>query len=457
MSALPHTWSTFTLSQIGGVVGGKTPSKANSKFWNGGNIPWVSPKDMKKFRLTSSEDKISEAAITEAGMELLPENSILLVTRSGILAHTLPIALIQIPVTINQDIKAIRPSANINSQFIAYNLLSHGQKILNECSKSGTTVASVETKQLEAFSFPLAPLAEQKRIADKLDTVLARVDACRERLDRVPLLLKRFRQSVLAAAISGRLTEDFRKNVNESSEWGNVKAGELCEWITKGTTPPKSGMHEGSGDVPYVKVYNLCFDGRLDFTVNPTFVNQETHEVMLKRSKVFPGDVLMNIVGPPLGKVSIVPSAFPEWNINQAIAVFRAKERIYNRFLAYFLMCDVTIANLIQKSKATAGQFNLTLEVCRQIEIPLPSMAEQQEIVRRVETLFAFADRLEARLVTARTATDRLTPALLAKAFRGELVPQDPNDEPASELLKRLAAQREAAPKSARGRKAAAL
>ena len=82
-------------------------------------------------------------------------------------------------------------------------------------------------------------------------------------------------------------------------------------------------------------------------------------------------------------------------------------------------------------------------------------MTEQTEIVRRVETLFAFADRLEARLKTAQTAADRLTPALLAKAFRGELVPQDPNDEPAAELLKRLAASRDAAPKAKRGRRSA--
>jgi type I restriction enzyme S subunit len=301
---------------------------------------------------------------------------------------------------------------------------------------------------------PLAPLPEQKRIADKLDTVLARVDACRERLNRVPLILKRFRQSVLAAAISGKLTEDWKQRKNE---WTYSKAEELCEWITKGTTPPKSGMYEGSGDIPYIKVYNLRFDGRLDFTVNPTFVDKDTHEIMLKRSKVFPGDILMNIVGPPLGKVSIVPDSFSEWNINQAIAVFRAKREIYNRFLAYFLMCEATIADLIGKSKATAGQFNLTLEICRQIDVPVPSMDEQHEIVRRVETLFAFADRLEARLVGARAAADRLSPALLAKAFRGELVPQDPNDEPAAELLKRLAAARTAtSDKPRRGRAAKA-
>ncbi len=101
------------------------------------------------------------------------------------------------------------------------------------------------------------------------------------------------------------------------------------------------------------------------------------------------------------------------------------------------------------------NQPNLNLSKIKDFKLKLPSLLEQHEIVRRVETLFAFADRLEARLATARIAAERLTPALLAKAFRGELVPQDPDDEPAAELLKRLAAAREQAPRARRTGKTA--
>ena len=100
---------------------------------------------------------------------------------------------------------------------------------------------------------------------------------------------------------------------------------------------------------------------------------------------------------------------------------------------------------------------NLNQKILLALDIYYPDIEEQQEIIRRVETLFAFADRLEARLATARKQAEQLTPALLAKAFRGELVPQDPNDEPASELLKRLAANRSEAPKGRRGRKVSAI
>jgi type I restriction enzyme S subunit len=297
---------------------------------------------------------------------------------------------------------------------------------------------------------PLAPAGEQQRIADKLDSLLARVDDVSARLARVAPLLKRFRQSVLAAAISGRLTEDWRRNFSSDLAsspaglwdipvtWHWARADFVSDFITKGTTPSKDQMFSGVGEVPFLKVYNLGFDGKLDFTVDPTFVSEVTHKGDLKRSLVVPGDVLMNIVGPPLGKVALVPDDFPEWNINQAIARFRPIRDLSSQYLAFCLMNTGLIAHAVGQAKATAGQFNLTLEICRALPIPVPSSEEQTEIVRRVDLLFAFADRLEARLSAAHTATQRLTPALLAKAFRGELVPQDPNDEPASELLARI-------------------
>jgi type I restriction enzyme S subunit len=148
----------------------------------------------------------------------------------------------------------------------------------------------------------------------------------------------------------------------------------------------------------------------------------------------------MNIVGPPLGKIAILPGTYPEWNINQAITLFRPSSLISSSWI-YLVLCEgEAIRSVMDRTKGSVGQVNISLSQCRAFDFPVPSIDEQDEIVRRVESLFAFADRLEARLSRARTAAERLTPALLAKAFRGELVPQDPEDEPAAELLKRLAA-----------------
>jgi type I restriction enzyme S subunit len=128
---------------------------------------------MKAFELRGSEDMISELAASNGGMEVLPSGSVLMVTRSGILSHTFPVAIARAETAINQDIKAIKPIGGLDECFLAYTLKSLESKILASCSKEGTTVASVETKLLERLLSPLAPLNEQRRIAAKLDITLS--------------------------------------------------------------------------------------------------------------------------------------------------------------------------------------------------------------------------------------------------------------------------------------------
>lgn len=175
--------------------------------------------------------------------------------------------------------------------------------------------------------------------------------------------------------------------------------------------------------VPYIKVYNLTFNGSLDFTVEPTFVDKLTHDSELKRSIVYPGDVLMNIVGPPLGKVSIVPDEYPEWNINQAIAVFRPVDSVNNQYLSFCLQSTRLLELVKLQAKATAGQFNLTLEICRNYPLPVPHVKEQEVIVKKVEELFEYAGAVDKQYQAAKKRLDKLTQSLLAKAFKGEILP----------------------------------
>lgn len=316
---------------------------------------------------------------------------------------------------------------------------------------------------------PLAPEAEQKRIADKLDTVLTRVDAVNTRLARVAPLLKRFRQSVLAAATSGRLTEDWRtKNpggnataeiaaqvANRSkqekkeiaipnlehwalqipSEWTVASVHQFAECLDRLRVPIKKDQRDAAkGLYPYYGANGEV--GRIDqFIFDDELVLVTEDETFYGREKP--------IAYRSSGKC---------W-VNNHAHVLRCKSVAANDYLCFALM----YYDVIPWLSGTTGRAKLTQQALLSLPIGVPPEAEQTEIVRRVETLFAFADRLEARLAQAQTAATRLTPALLAKAFRGELVPQDPNDEPAAELLRRLQAQRATAPKASagRGRKAA--
>ena len=196
---------------------------------------------------------------------------------------------------------------------------------------------------------------------------------------------------------------------------------EVCDFITKGTTPKKEDMSIGNGEIPYIKVYNLCFNTNLDFTIDPTFVKLESHKNFLARSITLPGDVLMNIVGPPFGKVSIVPDKYPEWNINQAIARFRCKPELKNVYLANYLISPKTIENMSCKIKTTAGQQNLTLEICRNITIPVPTFPEQVEIVRILDIIIEKENKAKQAAEAVLEQIDLLKKSILARAFRGEL------------------------------------
>jgi type I restriction enzyme S subunit len=438
-AALPASWQRVEIGEVAKVVGGGTPPAGDPANFAapGSGTPWLTPADLSGYRgqyVSRGARDLSPAGLAASSAKLLPKGAVLFSSRAPVGY----VAIAAVDVTTNQGFKSFLFGPSVDPRF-AYYQLRH-LKPVAEAMATGTTFKELSGSVAARLPFVVAPAATQQRIADKLDTVLARVDACRDRLARVAPLLKRFRQSVLAAATSGRLTEDWRGE--SASDWIRLRAEDVCAKVQSGGTP-KAGFTETTG-IPFLKVYNIV-NQRIDFEYRPQFVHPEVHAGELAKSRAFPGDVLMNIVGPPLGKVAVLTDASPEWNINQAITLFRPSERITSGWL-YVLLCEGTaVRSVLDRTKGSVGQVNISLSQCRAFEFPVPEVEEQTQIVRRVDTLFAFADRLEARLAQAQAAVDRLTPSLLAKAFRGELVPQDPADEPAAELLKRLAQSRPAA------------
>lgn len=457
MSELPTGWSHFSLNDLGGLSGGKTPSKANPAFWSSPDVPWVSPKDMKRNLLEDAEDRISQIAVDEAGMTLYPAGSVLMVTRSGILQHTFPVALAGAELTVNQDIKVLRPIEGIDAKFAFYLLKSYGGKILSACAKDGTTVQSIDSEKLEAFAFPLPPLAEQTRIAAKLDELLAQVDTLKARIDGIPALLKRFRQSVLAAAVSGRLTEEWRAR-NCCPAWREIKLEDMLAGTKDGICrgPFGSSIKKEFFVPAGYKVYEQKNAIRDSSSIGEYFVDEGKYKE-LERFSVRPGDFIISCAG-TLGRISLLPVGAPAGLINQALIRIRTnKDLVLDEYFLIFFRSPVFQEKLIVSARGGAMQNLASTKEIKALEIYCPTIPEQTEIVRRVEQLFAFADQLEAKVKNAKARIDRLTQSILAKAFRGELVPQDPSDEPACELLARIQAQRAAAPKAKakRGRKSA--
>ena len=235
--------------------------------------------------------------------------------------------------------------------------------------------------------------------------------------------------------------------------WVWASAEQICDFITKGTTPPKDIKDSGPKNVPFLRVTNLTANGELDLA-DKVFVSAQTHAGFLARSVVYPNDVLMNIVGPPLGQVSVVPPTFSEWNINQAIAIFRPINGVSPAFMALLLLSPFAQRWLQSRAKTTAGQTNLTLELCRALPIPLPPLEEQAAIKQLTDEAIGATKGMKDNIDHALKQSTAQRKNILKAAFSGQLVPQDPNDEPASALLARIRAERAAGNVHARQTKA---
>jgi len=420
---LPKGWAQVALEQLGIISSGKTPKPA--ELFSEGMYPYYKVADMntignEKYMIYTK----SFLPTTYAG-RVFPPNTIVFPKNGGaVLTNKKRILKKHSLVDLNTG--AYTPFTDLCFDYVFYLFSTVDFRKLYK----GSALPTIDSNLVNNLIFPLPPLAEQHRIVAKIDALFSKLDKGVETLQTIRQQLRIYRQAVLKWAFEGRLTNE---NI-----YKYCRLQDLCYFITKGTTPKKDKMLSDYGDVPFIKVYNLTFSGMLDFTIDPTFVSYDTHNGFLLRSKVLPGDVLMNIVGPPLGKVSIVPYTFDEFNINQAIARFRCKKELNNRFLAHFLLFDGTIETISKKSKATAGQFNLTLEVCRDIELPLPNIDEQIKIVAKIESRLSVCDKLEQIVDENLSKAQALKQSILKKAFAGQLVPQDPNDEPAEALLKRI-------------------
>ena len=307
----------------------------------------------------------------------------------------------------------------------------------------GALYPAVKSKDIRSFVIPVAPINEQRRIASKLDTTLAAVDACRQRLDGVAAILKRFRQAVLAAATSGELTREWREERGMAMDlWEGCIFRDIVGESRTGLVRSSAEQYEReNGLMPYLKMDSIgeawgcnyhalkgvhCDDSErkmYELVYGDWLFNTRNSLELVGKSCVWEGPEGV-VFNNNILRVRFTGKVRPQW----IEIYFRSPDG--KDMLAGVKSATTSVAAIYQRSLMA-------------LEIPVPSLEEQCELIDRVEYFLTLANQLEARLTAARKVVDRLTPALLAKAFRGELVPQDPGDEPASVLLERIRAARQ--------------
>lgn len=190
---------TQKLAECCTFFSGGTPTKGKEEYWHG-EIPWFSPKDIKNFDLTVSQDRISVSAIESSATRLIEPGTILVVGRSGVLAHTLPVGIVRQPSTFNQDIKAIVPNASYDSEFVALYLKGKQEQVLRDGVKRGPTVHSLIADFIENLEIPKIPLEKQRQIAARLKAQLAEVDKARQAAETQLREINLLPQKILAQA-----------------------------------------------------------------------------------------------------------------------------------------------------------------------------------------------------------------------------------------------------------------
>lgn len=506
MKELPSSWTVVALGDAGCWRGGGTPSKDVAEFWVNGCVPWVSPKDMKTERIRDSEDHITNGAIDGSATNRVPEGSVLVVTRSGILAHTLPVAVTEVEVTINQDLKALTPNEGIDATFLAWALRAFGSDVLKKCKKHGTTVASVEFEALRRYRVPLASVKEQRRVVEAIESYLTRVYDAIDSLERVQIKLNAFRASILKAAIEGHLVpteaalasaerRDYepavallgrilekRRRRWEEGEVAKFKAARREpkdeKWKAKYTEPvaldtstlpalpdgwcwatlpqlgelnrgkskhrPRNDPRLLGGTYPFVQTGDI----REAETWLRTF--EDTYsEFGLAQSRLWPAGTLCITIAANIAETAILAFAacFPD-----SVVGFLQDDPTLTRYVEMFLR--TARQRLDQYAPATA-QKNINLDTLSKVAVPLPPLNEQRRIIEELDRLFSLDSAIRIAASGALDRCTRLRQAVLKWAFEGKLVDQDPDDEPAANLLDNIRAARVAvsSTKRARGRR----
>jgi type I restriction enzyme, S subunit len=444
MSELPDSWAWSTIGELTAYIQrGKSP-----KYTEHSTLPVINQKCIRwnklelqhlKFIHPDQFDAWDQARFISPGDILWNSTGTGTVGRAYLVAQQDCVP----PKVVDSHVTIVRAVPEVEARYL-FNWIKGPavqERIVEMCDGT-TNQIELSRGAIAETHVPVAPAREQSRIADELDTLLARVNACNDRFDAIPALLKRFRQVLLDAATSGALTEDWRSAAGLPMNWVDVQLGDIAD-VQGGVTKDSKKQSLADEDVPYLRVANVQ-RGYLDLAEVKRI---RVPAVKLSGLLLEAGDVLFNEGGDidKLGRGWIWENQIERCSFQNH--VFRARlhdKRNQPKYLSWWGNSR-GLEYFLRAGKQTTNLASINKTVLCELPISLPPQDEQTEIVRRVETLLALADRIEARCTAARTHAQRLAPQLLAKAFRGELVPQDPNDEPASVLLARIAAERSAA------------
>jgi type I restriction enzyme S subunit len=443
MTGLPQGWAETTLGTLSEYI--TSGSRDWSRYYADQGPLFIRTQDIK----TNSLDDFSNVArvalpekVEGKRTLVLPDD--ILITITGANVGKVAIVPNDIPEAyVSQSVALVRLCQPEQARFLQKAIMcpqDDGVTALRGAAYGqGRPVLSLD--DVRDTPIPLPPLPEQRRIVRMLDILSARSTIARTHLTAIEKLVGRYRKAVTEGLFEVLLAEH-----------GEQEMGDLCERVTKGASPNWQGFEYAKEGIVFVRSQNVLW-GALDLTdtafLPPGFNDKQRNSVIREN------DVLLNIVGASIGRSAVATAALAGANCNQAVAVIRLKVPTASdaRYLSQWLTSPAAQAQITENAVDVA-RANFSLGQAKQLKLPWPPKEIRLQTLAKIDTAFAKIDRLKAEATKALKLLGHLDQRILAKAFSGGLVPQDPTDEPAETLLARIRAERSAAPKGRRKRSA---
>jgi type I restriction enzyme, S subunit len=436
---LPQGWAKATLGQLTetpkqDIISGPFGSNLRSEEYVEAGVPIIRLQNVDRNRFLEKNIRfITPEKARELSAHTFQAGDIV-VTKLGAplgKACVVPESL-QHGIVVADVVRVRIDESRVSKYYVLYAINSPA--VVNQINSEtmGSTRPRVNLNNIRDLEIPLAPLAEQCRIVTKLEKLLAKLDVSRERLGRIPAMLNRFRHSVLTDACSGRLTVDWRELLAPNSEqatsnrdadlpeipreWRWVKLPETGD-MTRGKSRhrPRNEPSLFGGPYPFIQTGDIAQSGGRITTHKQTY-----NDAGLAQSRLWPAGTICITIAANIAESAILtyPACFPD----SVVGIIANPKVAVGEYVEFFMR--VAKSDLATFAPATA-QKNINIAILNEVQVPLPPLREQVEIVRRVESLFALADRLETRFAEAQRRIDGITQSILAKAFRGKLLPTE--------------------------------
>ncbi|GAA0547870.1 type I restriction enzyme S subunit [Rhizomicrobium palustre] len=411
----PEVWGRKKLKYVAGFVGGGTPDKSKPEFWDG-DIPWVSPKDMKTNQVFDSEDHITLEGLQSSATNLVEPGAALIVVRSGILRHSIPVAVNRVRVALNQDMRAILPDDSLDVVFLAYLIMGFQTQLLSQWSKEGATVESIEYDLMASTEIPLPTLDTQKGIIAFLDRETAEIDALIVAKQRLLELLAEKRRAIVAEAVMRGLNPAVRMRPSGIDWLGDIPA----HWEMKRSKWLFLERDDRSTDGSEV-----LLSLRMERGLVPHNDVSEKHtrpEELIGYKKTSVGQLVVNRMRAATGLIAITTQ---DGLVSPDYAVFRPSPDILADY--YVHMFKTPLLQAVFRSESTGlgtgsqGFLRLYSENFLALWFPCPPLAEQHEIVRYISTETAKIDRLRAATEHSISLLKERRGALIAAAVTGQI------------------------------------